>query len=78
MDFEAVAIGERKDLDQPDGVGLEKIIRRQRESSAVIKTEAIKHGMRTLRDDGWSKVLNGVTTIEGNDAETALTEALAG
>ncbi len=36
----------------------------QRASSAAIKQEAIKHGMRTLRDDGWSKVLAGVTTIE--------------
>ncbi len=35
-----------------------------RASSVAIKQEAIKHGMRTLRDDGWSKVMKGVTTIE--------------
>jgi general secretion pathway protein E/type IV pilus assembly protein PilB len=35
-----------------------------RESSNVIKQAAIKQGMRTLRDDGWVKVKNGVTTIE--------------
>lgn len=36
----------------------------QRASSSVIKTEALKQGMRTLRDDGWTKALNGTTTIE--------------
>lgn len=35
-----------------------------RESSNVIKQVAIKQGMRTLREDGWVKVKNGVTTIE--------------
>jgi len=35
-----------------------------RESSNVIKQAAIKQGMRTLREDGWVKVKNGVTTIE--------------
>jgi type II secretion system protein E len=35
-----------------------------RESSNIIKNEALKHGMRTLRDDGWGKVLEGATTIE--------------
>ncbi|MCG8470898.1 MAG: type II secretion system ATPase GspE [Desulfobacterales bacterium] len=30
----------------------------------VIKTEAVKRGMTTLRDDGIQKVLSGVTTIE--------------
>ena len=34
-----------------------------RESSNVIKQAAIKLGMRTLRDDGWAKVKNGLTTI---------------
>ena len=36
----------------------------QRASSSTIKNEALKEGMRTLRDDGWTKVLNGITTIE--------------
>jgi len=36
----------------------------QRASSTSIKQEALKHGMRTLRDDGWAKVLGGITTIE--------------
>ena len=35
-----------------------------RASSAAIKQEAIRHGMRTLRDDGWTKVLGGMTTFE--------------
>lgn len=35
-----------------------------RESSNSIKQEGIRQGMRTLRDDGWAKVKNGVTTIE--------------
>ena len=35
-----------------------------RHSAGEIKTEALKEGMRTLRDDGWEKVLTGVTTIE--------------
>ena len=35
-----------------------------RASSSIIKAEAIKRGMRTLREDGWTKVLKGVTTLE--------------
>jgi type II secretion system protein E len=35
-----------------------------RESSNAIKAEALRRGMHTLRDDGWNKVLAGVTTIE--------------
>ena len=26
--------------------------------------EAVKRGMRSLRDDGWDKVLAGTTTVE--------------
>ena len=36
----------------------------QRRSSSEIKQQALRNGMKTLRDDGWSKVLEGVTTIE--------------
>ncbi len=36
----------------------------QRESSTVIKTEALRAGMRTLRDDGWNKAMAGITTVE--------------
>jgi len=36
----------------------------ERASSADIKTQALKNGMRTLRMDGWRKVLGGVTTLE--------------
>jgi general secretion pathway protein E len=32
--------------------------------SNSIKAAAIRAGMRTLRDDGAAKVMNGVTTIE--------------
>lgn len=35
-----------------------------RSSMNEIKQQGIKEGMQTLRDDGWSKVLNGITTIE--------------
>jgi len=35
-----------------------------REPTSVIKAVALREGMKTLRDDGWAKVLNGVTTIE--------------
>ena len=35
-----------------------------RASSNEIKSAAIHHGMRTLRTDGWTKVLQGVTTLE--------------
>ncbi len=36
----------------------------QRASSSEIKLEALRQGMKTLRDDGWQKVIGGVTTIE--------------
>jgi type II secretion system protein E len=35
-----------------------------RAASSTIKQEAVKRGMRTLREDGWTKVLKGVTTLE--------------
>ena len=35
-----------------------------RSSSNEIKQVALRQGMRTLRSDGWNKVLGGVTTIE--------------
>jgi type II secretion system protein E len=35
-----------------------------RAASGDIKREALKHGLHTLRDDGWRKVLDGVTTVE--------------
>ena len=36
----------------------------ERAASSEIKREALKQGLRTLRDDGWRKVLDGVTTVE--------------
>ncbi len=36
----------------------------QRVSSGVVRHEALKGGMITLRQDGWRKVLNGTTTID--------------
>lgn len=33
-------------------------------SASDIKAQAFKHGMRSLREDGWDKVLEGVTTID--------------
>jgi len=49
-----------------------------RVSSAEIKMEAMKNGMKTLRDDGWHKVLTGVTTIEEVLRVTEEDEALSG
>ncbi len=49
-----------------------------RASSADIKNTALREGMRTLRDDGWSKVLAGVTTIEEVLRVTEEDEALSG
>ncbi len=36
----------------------------QRVNSNVIRLEALKAGMITLRQDGWRKVMNGTTTID--------------
>jgi general secretion pathway protein E/type IV pilus assembly protein PilB len=36
----------------------------QRVNAAVIRNQALKEGMITLRQDGWRKVLAGVTTVE--------------
>jgi len=35
-----------------------------REPASKIKQCAVSRGMRTLRDDGWEKVLSGMTTVE--------------
>jgi general secretion pathway protein E/type IV pilus assembly protein PilB len=36
----------------------------QRVNASLIRQEAIKEGMITLRKDGWRKVLKGITTVE--------------
>jgi type IV pilus assembly protein PilB len=36
----------------------------ERASSSMIKEQAKKNGMRTLLEDGWAKVLEGITTME--------------
>ena len=43
----------------------------QRVNSSVIRQEALKAGMRTLRQDGWLKVLSGNTTIDEVGRTTA-------
>jgi len=35
-----------------------------RASAGEIKVAALRQGMRTLRTDGWNKVLDGTTTME--------------
>ncbi len=49
-----------------------------RASSNIIKAEVMRSGMRTLRDDGWTKVLAGITTVEEvlrvSEEDEALTE----
>jgi len=49
-----------------------------RASSSDIKQVALRAGMRTLRDDGWEKVLKGVTTIEEVLRVTEEDEAMSG
>ncbi|MDD5436237.1 MAG: ATPase, T2SS/T4P/T4SS family, partial [Candidatus Omnitrophica bacterium] len=34
----------------------------KRSSSDQIKKKALEHGMRTLRQDGWEKIMRGITT----------------
>ena len=36
----------------------------ERASTWEIKKAAIAAGMKTLRDDGWLKVIDGVTSVE--------------
>ncbi len=36
----------------------------QRTNASVIRNQALKEGMITLRQDGWRKVLKGITTID--------------
>ena len=43
----------------------------QRVNSGVIRLEALKAGMVTLRQDGWRKVLAGTTTIDEVTRTTA-------
>jgi general secretion pathway protein E/type IV pilus assembly protein PilB len=43
----------------------------QRVNSGVIRLEALKAGMITLRQDGWRKVLNSTTTVEEVTRTTA-------
>ncbi len=35
----------------------------ERKDANVIKEAARRGGMRTLREDGWIKVLHGITTV---------------
>ena len=50
----------------------------ERASSNTIKSESMRHGMHTLREDGWDKVLRGVTTIEEVLRVSEEDEALSG
>jgi type II secretory ATPase GspE/PulE/Tfp pilus assembly ATPase PilB-like protein len=43
----------------------------QRVNAGVIRLEALKAGMITLRQDGWRKVLNGTTTVDEVTRNTA-------
>jgi type II secretory ATPase GspE/PulE/Tfp pilus assembly ATPase PilB-like protein len=43
--------------------GIESLVI-QRSSASIIKQKSIAEGMRTLRDDGWDKVMQGVTTVD--------------
>jgi type II secretory ATPase GspE/PulE/Tfp pilus assembly ATPase PilB-like protein len=53
-----------------------------REPASSIRNSALSRGMKTLREDGWRKVLNGLTTIEevlrvSEDAEEEYQETSA-
>jgi general secretion pathway protein E/type IV pilus assembly protein PilB len=43
----------------------------QRVNAGVIRLEALKAGMITLRQDGWRKVMNGTTTVDEVTRNTA-------
>ena len=49
----------------------------ERAPSTVIKQMACSRGMKTLRDDGWAKVKEGITTVEEVARVTQGDEALA-
>jgi type II secretion system protein E len=49
-----------------------------RSPSSTIKQAACAHGMKTLRDDGWAKVREGLTTVEEVARVTQEDEALIG
>lgn len=54
-----------------------------REPASRIRNVALSDGMRTLREDGWRKVLKGITTIEevlrvSEDAEEEYAETVPG
>jgi type II secretory ATPase GspE/PulE/Tfp pilus assembly ATPase PilB-like protein len=36
----------------------------QRVNASAIRNQALKEGMITLRQDGWRKVLQGITTMD--------------
>lgn len=46
-------------------------------SAGALRAEALRRGMRTLREDGWNKVLSGVTTVEEVLRVTEADEALS-
>jgi type II secretion system protein E len=50
----------------------------ERTSSNTLKQAAIANGMKTLRDDGWHKVMQGITTVEEVARVTQEDEALIG
>jgi type II secretory ATPase GspE/PulE/Tfp pilus assembly ATPase PilB-like protein len=35
-----------------------------RTAANILRQEAIRHGMRPIRHDGWSKIKAGITTID--------------
>jgi type II secretion system protein E len=51
----------------------------QRATAGDIKSHALRHGMRTLRMDGWTKALHGISTLEEvlrvSEEDEALAEA---
>ena len=50
----------------------------ERTSSTTIKQVACANGMKTLREDGWAKVKQGVTSVEEVARVTQEDEELVG
>ena len=46
----------------------------QAASTAVLRREAIKHGMRTLRDTGLRAIYDGITSLDEVVKETIMEE----
>jgi hypothetical protein len=54
----------RRSVRAAGGVGGHRVADHRPQSSTEIREAAIRHGLKTLREDGWVKVFNGMTSVE--------------